>query len=93
MHKEARCGSYCKLHGFNCIGNNGSGGGQNNCPQIGDFLDLGVGAIVIGNVTLSDYTTVAANAVVCKTFLRKHLILAGVPAKPINVNDNIGEVK
>lgn len=84
VHKDARCGSNCKLHGMNCIGNNGKGGGENNCPVIGDNLDLGVGAIVIGNVHLGDNTIVAANAVVCKSFDEDNQILAGVPAKIIS---------
>ncbi len=83
VHRDARCGENCKLHGLNCIGNNGRGGGENNCPTIGNGLDLGVGAMVIGNVRLADNTTVAANAVVCKSFENENQVLAGVPAKAI----------
>ena len=28
VHRDSRNGDFCKLHGFNCIGNNGVGGGN-----------------------------------------------------------------
>lgn len=87
VHRDSRCGEYCKLHGLNCIGNNGAGGGLNNSPEIGNSLDLGVGAKIIGNVVLPDYTTVAAGAVVCKSFNTKYQVLAGVPAKLLKVKN------
>lgn len=59
VHRDSRCGEYCKLHGLNCIGNNGVGGGENNSPRIGNYLDLGIGAMVIGNVGLPNHTTIA----------------------------------
>lgn len=83
VHRDSRCGKYCKLHGLNCIGNNGVGGGENNSPHIGNYLDLGVGGKIIGNVTLADHITVAANAVVCRSFSQEGSVLAGIPAANI----------
>ena len=85
VHRDARCGQYCKLHGMNCIGNNGVGSGVDNSPKIGDHLDLGIGAKIIGNVTLADNTTVAAGAVVCKSFDTPYQVLAGIPAKILKI--------
>lgn len=81
VHRDARCGEYCRLHGMNCIGNNGKGSGENNCPVIGDNFDLGVGAKVIGNVEIADEVSVGANAVVCKSEKSKGAVLVGIPAK------------
>ena len=43
----SRIGKNCKLHGNNCIGNNGL---TAECPRLGDNVRLGVGAKVIGGV-------------------------------------------
>lgn len=76
-------GKNCKLHGNNCIGNNGF---TLECPKIGNNVRLGVGAKVIGNVILADNITVAAGAVVVKSCLEEGVTLAGVPAKIIKNN-------
>lgn len=81
VHKDARCGEYCKLHGNNCIGNKGSEENERTTPIIGDGLDLGVGAVIIGGIVLGNNMKVAANAVVCKSFEKENGVLAGVPAK------------
>ena len=80
VHRQARCGEFCKLHGMNCIGNNGSENGSENVPVIGDKLDMGVGAIIIGGITLADEVKVAAGAVVCKSCNNKGAVLIGIPA-------------
>lgn len=80
VHKNSRIGKYCKLHGLNCIGNSGSEGGL---PKLGDHVDIGVGAAIIGDITLASHTKVAANSVVCKSFRKEYQVLAGVPAKII----------
>lgn len=80
VHRDARCGEYCKLHGLNCIGNSGSEE-TSGCPQIGNKLDLGVGAKIIGNIKLGDEVKVGCNAVVCKSCDKDSVILIGIPAK------------
>ena len=74
----ARIGKNCRLHGDNCIGNDGK---TMDTPVIGDNVRLGVGAKVIGNVRLADDITVAAGAVVIHSCLIPGAVLAGVPAK------------
>lgn len=80
VHKDARCGELCKLHGCNCIGNNGKENSGHNTPIIGKNVDIGVGAIVIGGICIADNTTIAANAVVCKSITDKGKIAKGMPA-------------
>ena len=48
---------------------------------IGDYCWLGANVAILPGVELGDYTTVAAGAVVTKSFPQGHVILAGVPAK------------
>lgn len=78
VNEAARVGADCQLHGGNCIGNNGK---VQIAPQIGDRLDLGFGACIIGGVTLGDGVTVGANAVVVKSEPESDITLVGVPAR------------
>lgn len=78
----ARIGKNCKLHGDNCVGNNGK---TLETPVIGNNVRLGVGAKVIGNVELADDITVAAGAVVIHSCMIPGAVLAGVPARCVKV--------
>ena len=82
VNEAARIGSNCRLHGNNCIGNKGN---VDLAPIIGDNLDLGFGACVIGGVTLGDNLTVGANAVVVRSFPEGNATLTGVPARELKV--------
>lgn len=86
VHKDVRCGEYAKLHGLNCIGNNGSERYEKllSVPQIGNGLDLGIGAIIIGNIKIGDHVKVAANAVVCKSCEKDNTKLIGIPANHVD---------
>lgn len=80
IHRNARIGNDCKLHGMNCIGNKGENSGL---PIIGDRLDLGVGASIIGPIQLNDDIIVAANSVVTKSIVNSNVIVAGSPAREL----------
>jgi serine O-acetyltransferase len=73
-------GDGCLFHGDNCVGNNGIG---NLCPVLGRRVELGIGAKVIGNVTLADDIKVGANSVVTRSFLEPGITIAGIPAEKI----------
>ncbi len=73
-------GDGCRLHGDNCIGNNGK---DTACPVLGKNVDVGVGAKIIGGVTIADDIIIGANAVVTKSFLEPGITIAGVPARKI----------
>lgn len=75
-----KVGKNCKLHGDNCIGNNGF---NNETPVLGDNIDIGVGAKIIGNVFLADNIIIGANAVVVNSFYEKGITIAGVPARRV----------
>lgn len=77
VNESVRVGADCKLHGGNCIGNNGI---EDLAPKIGDGLDLGIGAKIIGKVKLGHNVRVGANAVVTKSFDESGITLIGLPA-------------
>ena len=49
-------------------------------PVLGNGVSLGVGAKIIGGITLGDHVTVGAGAVVTKSF-PDYAVVAGVPAR------------
>lgn len=75
-------GENCIFHGNNVIGNKRTGAAK-EIPRIGRNVDIGVGAMVIGNVTIADDCIIGAGAVVTKSFTNPGTIIAGVPAKAI----------
>lgn len=85
INKNAKLGENCKLHGDNCIGNNGI---TEYAPIIGNNVDIGVGAKVIGNIILGDNCKIGANSVITKSFKQKNLILVGIPAKIMKNKNN-----
>lgn len=82
VNEATRVGANCRLHGNNCIGNKGK---IDLAPVIGNNLDLGFGACVIGGVTLGDNIAVGANAVVVKSNPKDTITLVGVPARELKV--------
>ncbi len=80
INGNAIIGENCLLHGSNCIGNSGKG---TAAPVIGNNVRIGVGAKVIGDVTIADNITIAAGAVVVNSFLEEGITIAGIPARKI----------
>lgn len=80
INGNVRIGENCRLHGNNCIGNDGK---SKAAPRIGNNVDIGVGAKIIGDIEIADDIIIGAGAVVVDTCLQKGAVLVGVPAKPI----------
>lgn len=78
INESAVIGDNCKLHGGNCIGNNGY---DDRNPRIGNNFDCGIGAKVIGDIELGDDIRVGANAVVITSCKKGNTVLVGVPAR------------
>lgn len=76
----ARIGADCKLHGDNCIGNDGT---SMKAPVIGKNVDIGIGAKIIGDIYIADNVKIGAGAIVVKSCFKEGAILVGVPAKEI----------
>lgn len=52
-------------------------------PVIGNGVEVGFGAAVIGNVTISDGCIIGANAVVTKDFPEPGTIIVGIPGRAL----------
>ena len=80
VNSKAVIGENCRLHGANCIGNNGKTQGV---PRIGNNVDIGFGAVVIGDIEIADNVVIGANAVVNKSVLIPGSVVVGVPGSRI----------
>ena len=77
---DAKIGENCTFHGQACIGSDGK---SEKAPVIGNNVDIGVGARIIGDVVIADDVKIGANAVVTRSCLEKGATLVGIPAKPL----------
>ena len=73
-------GENCKLHGDNCIGNDGK---TDDCPIIGNNVDIGVGAKIIGKVKIADDVIIGAGSIVVTDIDKKGSVVVGVPGRII----------
>lgn len=69
-------GDYCVFHGNNIIGNKGIGR-ENEVPRIGNSVDIGAGAVIIGDVNIANGCIIAANATVVKSIFEENSIIVG----------------
>lgn len=80
-------GENCELHGNCIIGNKGRGEGELHilgcCPVIGNNVEIGAGAIVIGEIKIANDVTIGANAVVVHSIKEPDCTIAGIPARKI----------
>lgn len=80
VNSAVRAGENCKLHGGNCIGNNGR---TDAVPYLGDNVDIGYGAVLIGDIQIANDCVIGANAVVNRSFHEPHSRIIGVPARKL----------
>ena len=78
INPAVRAGANCSLHGANCIGNNGL---TADVPTLGDDVDIGYGAVIIGKITIANGVKIGANAVVNRSVMEPGCTVAGVPAR------------
>lgn len=84
--EHAIVGRNCILHQGVTLGDRGECH-EGSDPVLGDFIEVGTGAKILGNVHLEDYARVGANAVVLKD-VEAYGVVAGVPAKLISIRDD-----
>lgn len=77
IHGGSTIGENCILHGDNCIGNNGK---NDLCPKIGNNVDIGVGAKILGDVFIADNCKIGAGAIVIHSCYEEGKTLVGCPA-------------
>ncbi len=77
---DASVGEDCTFHGQACIGNDGQNAAA---PVIGNHVDIGVGAKIIGDVCIADRVRIGAGAVVTKSCQEEGATLVGIPARTL----------
>ncbi len=80
VNSNVKAGDFCMLHGSNCLGNNGS---TQDAPVLGNNVDIGVGAVIIGGVTVADNVKIGANTVVNRSITEEGSVYVGIPARKV----------
>ena len=80
VHKDVRFGSHCTLRQGVTIGNKGGDGDDANVvPVIGNDVEFGAGAIVIGKVNIGDNVIIGAGVVVTKDIPENSVVVGSAP--------------
>ena len=75
---DAKIGEDCTFHGPACIGSDGRSA---TAPVLGNRVDIGVGAQVIGNIYIADDIRIGSGTVVTKSCHEAGATLVGNPAR------------
>lgn len=90
VSKFSKIGSNCRVQTMTVIG---ATNGQEKAPSIGDFVYIGTGAKIIGDISVADGVAIGAGAVVVKSILTKNVTVGGVPARIISNNSSSIHIK
>lgn len=82
VNPYARIGENCRIHVGVNIGT--AAGVERRVPQIGDNVYIAPGVKIFGDIEIANGIAIGANAVVCKSFLKENITIAGVPAKQVS---------
>ena len=81
VNPKARIGKNCQIHGNCCIGNLRTD--SQDSPVIGDNVNIGQGAQILGGIRIANDVKIGAGAVVIKDVLTPGVTIVGVPGKVI----------
>ena len=81
INPSVRMGAGCKFHGDCCLGVAHTG--KSGCPTLGNGVDVGIGARILGDIYIADNIVIGANAVVTSSFHEPGITIAGIPAGKI----------
>lgn len=81
VNPKSRIGKNCTIHGNCCIGSKGTF--PDDSPVIGDNVDIGQNAQILGGITIADGVKIGAGAVVTKSVLTPGVTVVGIPARII----------
>lgn len=82
VNPKARIGKNCQIHGNCCIGNLRPD--SQASPQIGDNVDIGQGAQILGDIRIADGVRIGAGAVVLADILTPDVTVVGIPGKVVS---------
>lgn len=77
IHKDAKVGRHCLISQQVTISSRSA---HEGVPEIGDYVRIGAGAKILGNVRVGDFAVIGANAVVIRD-VPAAAVVAGVPAR------------
>ncbi len=66
------------------------GGGNGGVPYISNDVSIGAGAVILGGVTIGEFSEIGAKAVVVRD-VNPYSVVGGVPASVLYVKNNSGE--
>ena len=78
INPKTKIGDFCRIH---CSTNIGASAGKKEAPQIGNNCYIGPGAILFGDITIANNTTIGANATVNSSFQEENVVIVGTPAR------------
>lgn len=81
VNPKARIGKNCTIHGNCCIGSKGTL--PDDSPVIGDHVDIGQNAQILGGITIANGVKIGASAVVTKSVTEPNVTVVGIPGKII----------
>lgn len=84
VNPHTRVGAGCTLHGNCCLGNKGTEHDEDDSPVLGNNINIGQGAQILGNVRLADGITIGAGSIVTKSFDEEDITIVGTPARKIS---------
>lgn len=79
---DARLGDDVSIRG-NCVLGSKDLKCTSGRPVIGNGVEVGFGAAVIGHITIADCCVIGANAVVTRDFTEPGSVIAGIPARKL----------
>lgn len=85
VNPKSRIGKNCTIHGNCCIGS--TGGYPDDSPVIGDNVDIGQFAQILGGIRIADNVRIGAGAVVVKDVLEPGVTVVGVPGRVVKNSD------
>lgn len=77
VSSKASVGSFCRIHPSTSIGD------YNGAPKLGDYVYIGPGAKIFGDIKIGNGVAIGANSVVNKD-VEENVTIAGIPAKKIS---------
>lgn len=83
VNPHSKIGEGCTIHGNCCIGNKGQDPSDNDSPVIGNNVNIGQAAQILGPVKVADNVIIAAGSIVVKDIIKPGSTVAGVPAEVI----------
>lgn len=83
VNSSARIGPGCRIG--TCVNIGTTAGKDSEAPTIGAGVRIGPGAMVFGPITIADSITIEPNAVVNRSFLQPGIIIAGAPAREVQM--------